>query len=54
MRGNQDELPAEREAKLSALRTMEARVTKLHAELESHKENNPEHFDQLSAYTDPL
>jgi hypothetical protein len=32
---------------------MEARATKLHAELESHKENNPEHFNQLSAYTEP-
>jgi len=50
----QDESPAERDAKLLALRTMEARATKLHVELESHKENNPEHFNQLSACTDPL
>jgi hypothetical protein len=27
---------------------MEARATKLQAELDSHKENNPEHFNRLS------
>ena len=46
--GSQEEQTATREARLHALATMEARATKLQAELDSHKENNPEHFNRLS------